>query len=134
MSAAGERAAQSRVTRAPTSFSLPGGSARTIRAKTYMEAGSAFTMSPSGNPRRDLLKLAVGQLRDHHLGLVPARIGDDALSANTMSQLIEILVRSRVSIMLAPNSVPKLSRSGAPCQQLAPRRAGMKFQINAVRW
>ena len=57
----------------------------------------------------------------------------ESLSANTMSQLIEIPARSQVPMLAAPNSVPKLNRSGAPWRQLAPRRAGIKFQINANR-
>ena len=56
------------------------------------------------------------------------------VSANTISQLIEMLARSQVSMMTVPNLAPKLSRSGAPCRQLTPRRGGMKFQINANRY
>ena len=43
-----------------------------------------------------------------------------ALSANTISQLIEMSARSPVSMIPVPNSAPKLSRSGAPCRQLTP--------------
>jgi hypothetical protein len=69
------------------------------------------------NDRGDLLGLA--QLASAHMRTT--------ISANTISQLIEIPARSQVPMMPVPNSVPKLSRSGAP------RRAGMKFQINADR-
>ena len=83
---------------------------RTVATNISRSTFPAQPVEFRGNDGGDLLGLA--QLASTHMRT--------AISATTISQLIEMRVGSQVPVLAVPSSVPKLSRSGAPCRQLTP--------------